>query len=293
MSGCLDNIRSDDKESTIEMCTGDEEEGDSLDSTCSVDEIPVENNTGNGTINNTDNGITNNTANGTTNNTDNGTINNTDNGTTNNTDNQSTNNTEPIVYGPWEGLQVPIVIDQARSLDGTWQNWSIYDFINESWNGTPLNISNGTDHKWIFIEFASTDCSHCWYAADDMTFLHENYSEVLTFVTFAVNFSSNNNFNASQEEIAAFQDKSSHTGCYQNSKNCNERPGEPHNWTYVDDRDQTWMWNFSVSGTPSFFIIHPDGVVAWNQYEHNGEGDNDDENVLEALERFFYPMSTE
>ena len=277
MSGCLDNIWSDDKESTIEMCTGDEGEDDSLNSTCTVDEIPVENNTDNGTTNNIDNETTNNTGNG----------------TSNNTDNSTTNNTESTVYGSAEGLQVPIVIDQARSLNGVWQNWSIYDLIDESWNGTPLNTSNGTGHKWIIIEFASTDCGHCWYAADDMTFLYENYSEVLTFVTFAVNFSSNNNFNASQEEVAAFQDKSSHTGCYQNSKNCDERPGDPHNWTYVDDRDQTWMWNFSVTGTPSFFIISPNGVMAWNQYEHNGEGDNDNENLLEALERFFYPMSSE
>lgn len=261
MSGCLGDIWPDDNESTTEICTGDENEDDSLNSSCTVDDIPIENTTGNNT--------------------------------TNNTTNSTTNNTDSTVYGSAEGLQVPIVIDQARSLNGTWQNWTIYDLINESWNGTPENLSNGTDHKWILIEFASTDCGHCWYAADDMTFLYENYSEVLNIVTFAVNFSSNNNFNASQDEIAAFQDKSSHTGCYQNSKNCNERPGEPHNWTYVDDRDQTWMWNFSVSGTPSFFIVSPNGVMAWNQYEHNGQGDNDDENIIEALERIFYPMSSE
>tara|TARA_B100001750_G_C15501444_1_gene597447 strand:- start:131 stop:1024 length:894 start_codon:yes stop_codon:yes gene_type:complete len=218
---------------------------------------------------------------------------------TNNTSNE-TNSTfegnqtevpEEPNYGPWEGNQVYPLTADARALGGVWENWQLYNHFNSSWNGTPVNMSNGTDENWIMIEFASTDCSHCWNAADDMTYYHQNYSEVLTLFTFAVNFSSNDHFNASLEEIAAFQDKSSHGGCYMNSKNCNERPGDPHNWTYVDDRNQSSMYAMQSRGTPMFVIIMPNGIVAWHQYQHDGDGGEDSESITDALQRFFGPMN--
>ena len=102
-----------------------------------------------------------------------------------------------------------------------------------------------------------------------------------------VNFSSNDNFNASLDEIAAFQDKSSHSGCYMNSKDCNERPGEPHNWTYVDDRNQSSMYDMQSRGTPMFVIIMPNGTVAWHQYQHDGDSGEDSESIDDALQRIF------
>jgi|TARA_B100001996_G_scaffold68475_1_gene49961 hypothetical protein len=270
LSGCFGDLFDEESESTAEICTGEEDEDGNLAESCDIEPIVIENNTesDNSTI------------------VDEDPINNTNNSTDNESNNTSSNNTEPVDYGPSEGQQVPLITAQARSLNGTWENWSIYDLIESSWNGTPENMSNGSDHKWIMIEFVSTDCGHCWNAADDMSELHENYSENLAFLTFAVNFSSNNRFNASQEEIAAFQDITSHEGCYQESQNCDQRPGEPHNWTYVDDRDQTWMYELSVTGTPSFFIISPDGEVFWNQKESS-------ESLYEVLERLFGPLSSE
>ena len=207
---------------------------------------------------------------------------------------ENTSVTEPIepnlINGTWEGMLVPNIEDQARSLGGTWQQWSLSNLLDTTWNGTPNGVANGSDSPWVLIEFASTDCSHCWNVADDMNALHDNYSAQVTFLTFAVNFSSNDYFNASLEEIAAFQDQTSHAGCRGNSQDCASRPGEPHNWDYVDDRDQTWMYEFHSQGTPMFVILSPDGVVAWHQYQHDGEVGEDSESVEAALERFFGPM---
>jgi hypothetical protein len=176
--------------------------------------------------------------------------------------------------GTWEGERVPQVTTLARAPSGIWTEWQLSDYIDETWNNT-------TKMPWILIEFASTDCSHCWNYADDMELLHNQYRDNVTFFTFAVNFSSNDNFNASLEEIAAFQDKTTFEGCYYGTKNCDERPGPAHNWTYVDDRDQSEMATFHSQGTPMFVIIQPDGIVVWHQYQ------NDDESVVDALAALF------
>ena len=183
------------------------------------------------------------------------------------------NETESNV-GTWEGERVPEVATLARGPNGTWEQWQLSDHIDAAWNNT-------TVMPWILVEFASTDCSHCWNYADDMEQLHNQYRDNVTFFTFAVNFSSNDNFNASLEEIAAFQDKTTFDGCYYGTKNCDERPGPAHNWTYVDDRNQSEMIAFHSQGTPMFVIIRPDGIVEWHQYQ------NDDESVVDALAALF------
>ncbi len=175
--------------------------------------------------------------------------------------------------GTWEGERVPQVATLAREPSGIWEQWQLSDYIDTTWNNTTMM-------PWILIEFASTDCSHCWNYADDMELLHNQYRDNVTFFTFAVNFSSNDNFNASLEEIAAFQDKTTFDGCYYGTKNCDERPGPAHNWTYVDDRDQSEMITFHSQGTPMFVIIRPDGIVEWHQEQN-------DESVVDALAALF------
>ena len=276
-AGCLSDQSEPVKYYEIPGCHEDNHSNDSED--CQID-LPIENNTSTN-----DEIITNGSG---TNIVDNSTSNqsNSTNSTSENNQTQEMEPEEPN-YGPWEGNQIFPITANARPLGGVWQEWELYDHLNTSWNGTPANLSNGTDHNWILIEFASTDCSHCWNAADDMTYFHQNYNEVLTFLTFAVNFSSNDNFNASLDEIAAFQDKSSHSGCYMNSKDCNERPGEPHNWTYVDDRNQSSMYDMQSRGTPMFVIIMPNGTVAWHQYQHDGDSGEESESIDDAFQRIF------
>ena len=90
--------------------------------------------------------------------------------------------------GTWEGEKVPQVATLARGPHGTWEQWQLSDYIDTTCNNTTMM-------PWILIEFASTDCSHCWNYADDMELLHNQYRDNVTFFTFAVNFSSNDNFN--------------------------------------------------------------------------------------------------
>tara|TARA_B100001996_G_scaffold226514_1_gene174442 strand:+ start:100 stop:792 length:693 start_codon:yes stop_codon:yes gene_type:complete len=176
--------------------------------------------------------------------------------------------------GTWEGQRVHEIQTLARAPGGPWQEWKLSDYLIPNWN-------NNTNDPWIVIQFLSTDCSHCWNAADDIEILHNQYRDSITLLSFAVNFSSNNNFNASLSEIGAFQDRTAYQGCYYGTRDCVERPGPPHNWTYVDDRDQTQMYAFHSQGTPMYVIIQPDGVISWHQSQNEGES------VAEALAEIF------
>ncbi|HJM19448.1 MAG TPA: hypothetical protein QF802_03220 [Candidatus Thalassarchaeaceae archaeon] len=247
---------------------------------CKV-ELPDENNT---TTNGDDTINDNTTSSG-------GDVSNNTSNSTNSTDgsNQTQVPEEPN-YGHLEGYQVHPLVANARVLGGAWQGWQLYDHFNNSWNGTPNGVENGSDSKWVLIEFLSTDCSHCWNAADDMSSFSNNYSNQLEIISIAVNFSSNDNFNASLDEVAAFQDKTSHSGCLGNNYDCSSRPGDAHDWLYVDGRNQSYMYSMQATGTPMFVIIMPNGTITWNQYQHNGDQGEDSESIVSALERLFGPM---
>ena len=155
--------------------------------------------------------------------------------------------------GTFENQSVPLIEGLARSMNGEWANWSSADLFGES-------------DKWVLIQFAATDCGHCWNGAELMSQLHENYSDEVTFISFIINFSWSN---SSLSEIAAFQDEANFSGCNNDKNNCNERPGSPHNWTYFDDRNMQWLYEFNMQGTPAYVLIQPDGVVGWHQQQRD------------------------
>ena len=85
------------------------------------------------------------------------------------------------------------------------------------------------------------------------------------------------NHETSRDEIEAFRDKSGEETCASNS--CAERAGQNHRFVYIDDIDQDNMKEWKVAGTPAYYLIQPDGIVAWTSAE------NQQETVLEAIMR--------
>ena len=202
--------------------------------------------------------------------------------TQNNSSTNSTNETQNNI-GVYEGMNAPnfkSLIHYSNSNE--WNEFELYSQFSSSWENTTNNES-----KWTAIIFISTDCSHCWNSGDDISEFEEKYHEDVNFLILAVNFSSNNNFNATQEEIVAFQEKNDYFGCYSNTKNCNERPGNPHDSPYIDDRNQSIMYDWNVRGTPAQFIIKPNGIIEWNIYQHYSSNGGDGETFEEALQRIF------
>ena len=179
-------------------------------------------------------------------------------------DENVTANETAVDIGTYENQTLPLIQGLARNMGGEWSNWSTQSLFNQS-------------GKWVLIQFAATDCGHCWNGAELMSQLHENYSDEVTFLSFIINFSWSN---SSLEEIAAFQDEANLSGCNNDNNNCNERPGSPHNWTYFDDRDLYWLAQFHMTGTPSYVLVQPDGVVGWHTKQRN-------ESIQDAMANLF------
>ena len=157
-------------------------------------------------------------------------------------------------------------------------SWDYFQFHSQF----DFNWSQGDEGKWLVVYFISTDCGHCWNSAEDVTSWYGQYQNKTDFLAMAVNFSSNNNFNATQNEVVAFQEKTSYTGCRGGGFDCSERPGDAHTFPYFDDRNQSVMYDWNVRGTPTYFIISPNGQIVWNQNINGTQ-----ESVSVALERFF------
>ena len=189
------------------------------------------------------------------------------------------NETVTVNYGPQEGMHIQNFAALIHYYnDDNWTEFELYSLLDSNWNST----SNDSQSKWITIVFISTDCPHCWNKGPELTDLYNVHGNQSEFLVMAVNFSSNSDFQATPEEVVAFQEKGDYFGCYKGEKNCNERPGDPHQFPYIDDRNQSVMYDWGVTGTPVYFVIQPDGIVAWNSYEKNG---NSDDTITIALER--------
>ena len=79
---------------------------------------------------------------------------------------------------------------------------------------------------------------------------------------------------SSREEIEAFRDKSSGYTCAK--QDCSLRDGSAHAFPYVDDLGLDAMDTWKVRGTPTYFVIQPDGIIAWTsdntaKYDNAGE----------------------
>tara|TARA_B110000881_G_scaffold22945_1_gene16644 strand:- start:603 stop:1913 length:1311 start_codon:yes stop_codon:yes gene_type:complete len=188
-----------------------------------------------------------------------------------------------ITYGSAQGMYAANfegLIHQQNASQ--WDNFSFDSLFNLSWNQ-----QEDAGEKWVVVFFLSTDCGHCWNAGDDLSQWHEMYGNETTFLAMAVNFSSSNSFNASPEEVVAFQEKTNYVGCRGGTYDCVERPGDVHNFSYFDDRNQSVMYSWGVTGTPAYFILSPDGQFVWNQYQHRSSNGGDGETIEDALLRLF------
>jgi len=176
--------------------------------------------------------------------------------------------TDAIPMGVDEGEMPPNIEGKAhRNGAGTsWENFDLYELTSTNWTEGDYNAT------WFVIEFMSTDCPVCMGFGDEMEELSDVWSGRVSFIAVAVDFQYNDEFTSTPKEIIAFQEKTDFMGCDHGHSNCNERDGGPHtNVLYVDDRDASSMEDWGVSGTPTSFILSPNGVVIWNQKNNAGE----------------------
>ena len=148
----------------------------------------------------------------------------------------------PIASGTQPGERAPIFTSKAYNGDG-WETFVFDDLLTPGWSPN----STG-DAPWIAVEFMDTDCGHCKTAAEKVGNWAEQYSssvwdgpEVI-FIAVSVEFVGD----SSRSEIEDFRDSNEHT------------------FVYVDDLDLDVVGKWDVGATPTYFLVQPDGLVAWN-----------------------------
>ena len=124
----------------------------------------------------------------------------------------------PADVGIAEGQLVPDIVGEGHELNGDWNDFRLYDYINHSW-------SEGEPGQYIFLQFMDSDCGHCWQDATDMSNNYATYGAngEVVFISVSVGMLATDH---SRAEIVAFQEKGDFVGCNQN-QNCDQRPGTP------------------------------------------------------------------
>ena len=179
--------------------------------------------------------------------------------------------TSPIATGTKEG-------ERAPALEGKYYNGSgWFDFNLESyWD--PLWEEGDITGQWVALEFMDTDCPYCIQSAEDMSanandFGNQDSGWDGAMVNFLASVAELNidGHDSSRSEITAFRNKIADSGEDCASIDCGARPGSAHNFPYIDDLDLDNMKKWKVSGTPSNYLIQPDGIIAWSSAENPGE----------------------
>ena len=177
--------------------------------------------------------------------------------------------TDPIKTGTKEGDRAPDLTGMAYNGSG-WTSFDMDDYLTPNWTaGDPTG-------QWLLVEFMDTDCGFCLRDASKVG-QNSNYfmklggdwqGPVVNFVASATELNIQGH-DSSRAEIQAFRDKSGEETCGGNS--CANRDGNAHNFVYVDDLDADNMDAWKVPGTPAYFLIQPDGIVAWASAENQNE----------------------
>ncbi|HJM54647.1 MAG TPA: hypothetical protein QGI72_00205 [Poseidonia sp.] len=181
--------------------------------------------------------------------------------------------TDPIASGTKEGQRAPAL--EGMSYNGTgWSQFNMDDWLVENW-------SEGDDTAdWLVVEFMDTDCGYCWDAASNIGQYADYFSKTNTYeeqiwdgpvINFIASVGELNiqGHESSRDEIVAFRDKSGEESCAKGD--CTNRPGNPHHFTYVDDLNLENMDAWKVAGTPTYYLLQPDGIVVWVSSENPNE----------------------
>tara|TARA_B100000767_G_scaffold146984_1_gene138480 strand:+ start:465 stop:1151 length:687 start_codon:yes stop_codon:yes gene_type:complete len=184
--------------------------------------------------------------------------------------------TSPISTGTKEGERAPAL--EGKSYNGSgWSDFNLESYWDPMWEEGDIT------GQWVAIEFMDTDCPYCFNdAAQKISqFAYDFGGSNAEWDGAMVNFIASvaelniDGHDSSRSEIIAFRNKIADSGETCNQQDCGSRQGSAHNFPYIDDLDLDNMKKWKVSGTPSYYLIQPDGIIAWSSVENQGESLSD------------------
>jgi len=183
----------------------------------------------------------------------------------------------PVATGTKEGERAPNIVGKAYNGSG-WQDFDLQSYYDYEWD---IENNDTKDSQWVMIEFMDTDCPYCFNSAqeyqDASTFFTPNPNNPnwkgphVSFIASATELTGLNGHDSSRAEIEAFRDKTEGEMCNSGNVDCSTRDGSPYSIPFIDDLDKTSMDNWKIGGTPAYFLIQPDGIIAWASHEHQEE----------------------
>lgn len=177
--------------------------------------------------------------------------------------------TSPVIKGVNKGEMPPNITGEARIANSAWFSFDLYSKFNASWNG------DITTDRWFVVEFIDTDCPHCWSSAATLSQIDAQFGGVIITIVVVAELNINGH-EGSRAEIEAFQDKTEYMGCKGGGSNCADRPGDIHQGTdgnlfyYVDDLPGKSLSDWNLQGTPTCFLLKPNGLVEFNSAQDGG-----------------------
>jgi hypothetical protein len=181
------------------------------------------------------------------------------------------------------GMPAPNLVGEAYNGSG-WQNFDLQTYYDYDWS---IDNNDTKDSQWVMIQFLDTDCPYCFTVAQEYQeasnyFTPENPNwngPHVSFIASAAELTGLKGHESSREEIEAFRDKTTGEMCNSGNVDCSERDGGPFQIPFIDDLNKTHMDNWGIGGTPTFFLIQPNCIIAWSSF------DNQDEKFYDAINR--------
>jgi|TARA_B110000881_G_C18419941_1_gene435407 hypothetical protein len=179
--------------------------------------------------------------------------------------------TSPISTGTKEGERAPSL--EGKFYNGSaWTDFNLESYWDSEWEEGDMN------GQWVVVEFMDTDCPYCVASAEDMGVNANDFGgsnpqwdgAIVNFIASVAELNIDGH-DSSRAEMVAFRNKIADSGETCAKSDCGSRPGAAHNFPYIDDLDLENMKKWKVSGTPSYYLIQPDGIIAWSSAEHRDE----------------------
>ena len=166
----------------------------------------------------------------------------------------------PIAIGTDVGERAPEI--EGKAYNGsTWSEFDLESYFDNTWEEG--NVSG----EWVALIFMDTDCPYCQQSASNQKEWSDTYSNNnqawngphVNFIASATEL----NIQGHDSSRAEIQDFRAQYG---------------HNFPYVDDIDQDNIKEWGIPGTPNYFLIQPDGIIAW-------VSDDANEDLSQAIQR--------
>jgi hypothetical protein len=189
----------------------------------------------------------------------------------------------PITTGTKEGDRAPNIVGKAYN-GSVWQDFDLQTYYDYDWS---IDNNDTKESQWVMIEFMDTDCPYCFNTAKDFQEASNIFTNLnpqwkgphVSFMASATELTGLQGHDSSREEIMAFRDKTTGEMCNSSNVDCSTRDGQAFAIPFIDDLDKSHMEKWGIGGTPTYFLIQPDGIIAWASPEHQ------DEQFYEAINR--------